>query len=1120
MLHGLIHLSLRHRAAVLLCAGALMVAAGFAMQRLPVDVFPELNAPTVVVLSEAGGLSADEVEAQVTVPIENAVNGLPGLRKLRSSSALGLSIVRAEFGWGEDLTSARQQVAERLSSAREILPPGVDAEISPLSSITGEIMLLSVTGTSEAVSPLELRSYAEFTLRPRLLSVPGVSQVVAIGGHLPEYQVECRQDRLRLYHLTLAEVVEAARQAHSTLSAGFLPNVRGEEIPVRQMAQITSPADISRTVVAWHDGVAVTIGDVAEVKLAATPSRGSASERGKIAAILSVQKAPGTNTLSLTAAIDHALDQAAGTVPAGMVINRHVFRQADFISLAVDSLLTVLRDAAIIISIVLLMFLLNVRTTLITLTALPLSLGLALIALWGLGLTVNVMTLGGLAVAIGGLVDDAIIYVENAFRRLGENHRLPVSQQRQAFAVIFDASREISGPMVFATVIIVLVFVPLLFLGGIEGRFFRPLGISYIISTLASLLVALTVTPALCRLLLSHRSGQGAPSHSDGAGAERRWADTMGEAHPPTIPPAQTAESSCDKASGVGRNGRRGEAPGDESFLVRWLKQLYTPSLAWALRWRRTVVLAAAALTALSLWLATSFGTSFLPSFREGTYTVFVMAPPGSSLAESERLAGGIERRLATVEGLTTVVRRTGRAERDEHAEPPSNSEIEVTVTRGYDPDAVRTAIDSVLADTPGITAIIGQPIEHRLSALLSGTPAAIAIDVVGDDLERLRAAARSIEAALRTVPGARDVAGNREVLVSTLPIRYRHDDLARVGLTPAAAAVQVQQALDGVEVAMVNQGSRRLALTVRLHPEERERIEQVRELVLVGPSGAQVRLYEVADLGIEQAANRISREGASRKVTVSCNVAEGANLGHLVGAVRQVVDPIAAGAGVTVRYGGQFEAQQEASRTIAVMGAGVVLLIFLLLAAALGSPGAAGLVLLNLPLSLIGGILAIFLSESAKPLANALSLIGLGGTYVAPVVSIASLVGFVTLFGIAVRNGILLVHRWQARIGAGEAVAAAVQGGSLDRLVAILMTALTAAIGLVPLALTAGKPGSEILAPLAVVVLGGLASSTLLNLYVVPAAFAWVFSKHGPTVVNDDAPPAGTAVIAPSITP
>ncbi len=1059
MFQALIHLSLRHRAAVLVCAGLLLAAAGFALARLPVDVFPELNAPTVVVLTESGGLSADEVEAQVTVPIENAVNGLPGLRKLRSSSALGLSIVKAEFGWGEDLHRARQQVAERLGAISESLPPGIHAEISPLSSITGEIMLLSVTAEkASGVTPLDLRAFAEFTLRPRLLAVAGVSQVVAIGGRLPEFQVECRQDRLLLYHLTLAEVVEAARQAHSTASAGFLPDVRGTEIPIRQSAQVRSVEDISRTMVAWHDGVPVTIGDVAVVKLAPMPSRGSASERGQVAAILSVQKAPGTNTIALTEAIDHALDQTTTAVPNGMLINRHVFRQADFIALAVDSLLTVLRDAAIIITIVLVLFLLNVRTTLITLTALPLSLGLAFVVLWLLGLTVNVMTLGGLAVAIGGLVDDAIIYVENVFRRLGENHHLPADRQRPAFTVIFEASREISGPMVFATIIIVLVFVPLLFLAGIEGRFFRPLGISYIVSTLASLLVALTVTPALCRLLLSH------------------------------LKPSQEREG----------------------FLVRWIKLAYAPALAWTLRWKRSVVLGAVGLTALSLWLASSFGTSFLPSFREGTYTVFVMAPPGTSLAESERLASGIERRLSTVEGINTVVRRTGRAERDEHAEPPSNSEIEVTVARGSDPDAVRAALDRVIADSPGVTAVIGQPIEHRLSALLSGTPAAIAIDVVGDDLERMREAARRIETALRELPGARDITGNREVLVTTLPIRYRHDDLARVGLTPAAAAEQVQQALDGVEVAMVSLGAQRLSLAVRLHAEERERIDQVRDLVLRSPNGTQVRLYEVADLGIEQAANRISREGAQRKVTVSCNVAEGANLGHLVAAVRARVDPIATEAGVMVRYGGQFEAQQDASRTIAVMGLGVVVVIFLLLASALGSPGAAALVLINLPLSLIGGILAIFIAESAQPLANAAALVGLSGTYVAPVVSIASLVGFVTLFGIAVRNGILLVYRWQARLAAGEGVEDAVQGGSLDRLVAILMTALTAAIGLVPLALTAGKPGSEILAPIAIVVLGGLASSTLLNLFVVPAAFAWVFAQRRPGTVTDDTPPGG----------
>lgn len=1045
MINALLQLSLRHRTAVLVAAGLAMLLAGFLVQRLPVDVFPELNAPTVVILSESGGLGADEVESQVTIPIENAVNGLPGLRALRSSSALGLSIVKAEFGWGEDLLKARQQVSERLSTVRSALPSGVQSEISPLSSITGEIMLLSVTSPDDSVGPLDLRSFVEFTLRPRLLSVPGVSQVVAIGGRLPEYQVECRQDKLAMYNLTMHEVITAAAQAHSTASAGFLPNVAGQEIPVRQTAQVRSVKDIASTVVLWHDGAPVTIGEVAEVKLAATPSRGSASERGKVAAILSIQKAPGTNTLTLTAALDKALDQLGPSVPKGLSINRHAFRQADFIAVAVDSLLSVLRDAAIIIAIVLMLFLLNVRTTLITLTALPLSLGVAFVVLWQMGMTINVMTLGGLAVAIGGLVDDAIIYVENAFRRLGENHHLPPERQRKVLEVIFEASREISGPMIFATIIIVLVFVPLLFLAGMEGRFFRPLGISYIVSTLASLLVALTVTPALCGLLLRH------------------------------LKPSQEREG----------------------FLVRFLKWIYEPSLAWALRWKRSVVLGAAALTGLSLWLAMSFGTSFLPSFKEGTYTVFVMAPPGTSLQESERLASGIERRLSLLDGINTVVRRTGRAERDEHAEPPSNSEIEVTVARGADPELIRARIDHVLAEIPGITAVIGQPIEHRLSALLSGTPAAIAIDLFGPDLERLRVTAKSVESALRELPGARDVAGNREILVPSLPIRYRHQDLARFGFTPAEAAEQVQEALDGVEVAMVSQDSRRLGLAVRLHPEERERLEQVRNLVLKSPSGVKVRLFELADIGLEETVSRISREGASRKVTVSCNVAEGANLGHLIAAVRKQVDPIVAQSGVMVRYGGQFEAQQDASRTIMVMGAGVILVIFLLLAAALGSGWVSALVLINLPLSLIGGIAAIFLAESANPFQNALALVGLGGPYIAPVVSIASLVGFVTLFGIAVRNGILLVQRWQVRMSEGEGVEQAVMGGSLDRLIAIVMTALTAAIGLVPLALTAGKPGSEILAPLAVVVLGGLITSTLLNLFVVPAAFAWVFSRR-----------------------
>jgi HME family heavy-metal exporter len=664
------------------------------------------------------------------------------------------------------------------------------------------------------------------------------------------------------------------------------------------------------------------------------------------------------------------------------------------------------------------------------------------------------MTLGGLAVAIGELVDDAIIDVENVLRRLRENTALPAQQRQSAVDVIFAASNEIRSSVVFATVIICMVFVPLLFLQGLEGRFFRPLGIAYIVSILASLVVALSVTPALCRFVFA-----------------RRFRDAAG---------------------GAGH---------DDGWLVRVLKARYQPLLRAALRRRGAVLAGAGVLTVASLVLASSFGSSFLPTFREGTFTVFLMAPPGTSLGESDRLARAVERQLVELEGVTSVTRRTGRAERDEHAEPVSSSEIEVTVARGGDQRAVRAGIDRVLANIPGITTMVGQPIEHRMSHILSGTPAAIAIDVFGDDLETLRGLAKEIESALKAIPGTRDVNANREVLVTSLPIRYRAQDLASAGLTPADAARQVRQALYGETVAEVSDGPRRTELVVRLAEDERERIEQVGDLTLrgagsTGSAGATVRLREVADIGPERTSNLIARENAQRKAIVSTNVADGYNLGELVAAVRTKVDPIVARAGCTVKYGGQFEAQQSASRTILLMGAVVAVIMFLLLQLATGRSRTALLVMLNLPLALIGGVAAIYLAESRPFIGNTLALLGVGDArYVAPVLSIASMVGFVTLFGIAVRNGILLVNHY-AHLELHERCTPedAVVRGSMERLVPILMTALTAALGLVPLALGGDRPGSELLAPLAIVVLGGLVSSTLLNLFVVPAGYALAF--------------------------
>jgi HME family heavy-metal exporter len=1062
MFRQLIAFSIHRSPIVLMLAAILLVWAGVRLPRMPVDVFPELNAPTVVVLTEAGGLAADEVEQYVTFPVETAVNGLPGVRRVRSGSAISLSLVWVEFDWGTDIYRARQFVAERLASVREQLPENAHAEITPVTSITGEIMLLALSAPDGATSDLDLRAFAEFDLRNRLLAVPGVAQVVAIGGELPEYQVNVSQERLLLYGLTVHDVVEAARGAHSTASAGYLPNVERQELPIRQAARVRSVDDIRATIVKYREGAPVTIGQVADVILGAAPKRGTAADRGRPAVVLSIQKSPGTNTLALTEAIDRTLDGVESALPSGVVLNRDVFRQSDFIERSLDNVIAVLRDATIIVTIILILFLLNVRTTIITLTALPLSLAAALLLLDWLGLTINVMTLGGLAVAVGVLVDDAIIYVENAFRRLSQASSAPEAEgtvahgtsaprDRARLEVIHAAAIEIVSPMVFATIIIVVVFVPLLFLQGLEGRFFRPLGLTYIVSILASLAVALTVTPAMCRHLLRGRPGRHGHGGSDGHAAR-------------------------------------------DGFLVRWLKRWYEPSLRWSIR-RRGIVLAGAGLaTAVALALGSTFGTSFLPEFNEGTFTVFLMAPAGTSLEESNRLAGGIERRLSELEGVRSVTRRTGRAERDEHAEPVSSSEIEVTVAPGVDKIALRRRIDAIIANLPGVTTMVGQPIEHRLSHVLSGTPAAIAINVFGENLATLRSLAREIETVLREVPGTRDVNASREVLVASLPIRYRHQDLAAAGLTPAGAAEQVQAALYGETVAEVNQGVRRYAITVRLAGAERERIEHVRDLLLRGEAGAIVRLSEVADIGPERTSNLIARENAQRKAVISVNVAEGSNLGDLVAEVRRRVDPIVRRAGYTVTYGGQFEAQQSASRTILIGGAAVVVAMLMLLQISTGSLRVAGLVLVNLPLSIIGGIVAIFLTESRNPAVNALALFRIGSApYAAPVVSIASMVGFVTLFGIAVRNGILLVNHYRHLRDGGAPLLEAIVQGSMERLVPILMTALCAALGLVPLALALGEPGSELLAPLAIVVLGGLISSTFLNLVVVPAGYALV---------------------------
>ncbi|MEM8713240.1 MAG: efflux RND transporter permease subunit, partial [Planctomycetota bacterium] len=749
------------------------------------------------------------------------------------------------------------------------------------------------------------------------------------------------QGRLRSLDLSLADIAEAARSAHSTKSAGYLPSVGGQELPIRVASRARSLNDIGVTPVPTKDGTALSLADVADVRLGPALKRGTASENGSQAVVISIQKSPGTNTLALTDALDDLFDQIEPALPDGMRLNRDVVRQSHFIDRAVDNVTSVLVEAVLIVLAVVALFLMNLRTTLITLTALPISLAVGLLVMDALGLGLNVMSLGGLAIAIGVLVDDAIIDVENVHRRLrgsfraeGQAKGSPAVRARRSFNdVVFDASNEIRPAMVFATVIIVAVFVPLLFLEGLEGRFFRPLALTYIVSILASLLVALTVTPALCQLLLRGRLG-----------------------------------------------GDRGSSEGP---LVRVLKGVYRPVLDAALRMRAAVLVVAAIGVAGAIAVASTFGTSFLPAFNEGTFTLFLMAPPGTSLEESNRLATHVEKQLVELEGVAAVVRRTGRAERDEHAEPVSSSEIDVRLDLDVDPSDVRQRIDALFASVPGITTMVGQPIEHRLSHVLSGTPAAVAISLFGEDLETLRRAAKRVEAELRRIDGARDVSAHREVLVRSIPVEYRRRDLAEAGLSAASAAEQVSRAIHGEVVAEVHDGPRRHDLVVRLVPEERDSIEDLKVLQLVGAGGARVRLGDVATVGVERSSNLITRENAQRKAVVSLNVADGSNLGDLVDTVRARIDPIARSAGLTVRYGGQFEARESAARTIVVSGLVVLAVMLMLLQISTGSLRAAFLVMLNMPLALLGGIAAVFLTGD-----------------VPPVLSIAGMVGFITLFG------------------------------------------------------------------------------------------------------------------------
>ena len=1025
MLDRLIRWSLQNRLAVLFGAAVLLALGAWAALTTPVDVFPDLTAPTVTVLTEAHGMAAEEVESLVTFPVETAVNGASGVRRVRSASSQGISIVWVEFDWGTDIFRARQVVSEKLQLVGAGLPPGVEPPVlAPVTSIMGEVLLVGLT--SEAHTPMEVRSAADWQVRRRLLAVPGVSQVVPIGGAVKAYQVLVDPSALQGYDVTLGEVVAAA-EASNLNAAGGVYQESGREVLIRGIGRAQDVGDIARTVIASRSGVPVLLGDVAEVRIGEQPRYGTASVDAEPAVILSIQKQPGANTLDLTERIADELAAIQAQLPDGMEVNPALFQQAGFIEVAVENVVEALRDGAILVVIVLFLFLWNIRTTFISVLAIPLSLAVALLVMKGLGATINTMTLGGLAIAIGALVDDAIIDVENVFRRLRENRQRPEGERHSALAVIYQASKEVRAPILNATLIITVVFLPLFFLSGVEGRMLRPLGFAYVVSIMASLFVAVTVTPVLCSFLLPD---------TDAVGRER------------------------------------------ESWLVEKLQARYSRTLDWVLGHTRGVLIGAAAFAVVALLAFPLLGRGFLPEFQEGTLVISAVTVPGTGIEESDRIGRQAEEILLAHPAVAGTSRRTGRAELDEHAQGANAAEIDVRLDLSeHEMDAVLDDLRDDLAVLPGTNITIGQPIGHRIDHMLSGTRASIAVKVFGPDLYELRRVAEGVRAAVEPIPGVVDLAVEQQADVPQLRVYADRARMASYGVTPAALGEAIDVAFAGEAVSQIREGQEAYDLVVRFDDDARGDAEAVRAALVDTPLGPRVRLDQIADVRSERGPNTITRENVQRKLVVSANVA-GRDVGSVVDEMQAAV---AAGVevpeGYFVEYGGQFESAQSATRTIALLSLLSLTLIFLLLYQQFGSARTALLLLVNLPLALTGGVFALLLT---------------GGE-----LNVAALVGFVTLFGIAVRNGILLVSHYQQLLAEGAPFREALVRGSLERLNPILMTALTAGLALIPLALGGGEPGKEIQTPMAVVILGGLLTSTVLNMVVVPALFARFSGEH-----------------------
>ena len=1037
MVNLLIRWSLAHRVPVLLMAGLLVVIGVFVTARMPVDVFPDLTAPTVTVIVEGHGISPKEMETQVTFPIEAAVNGAPDVRRVRSGTAVGIAVVWVEFEWGTDIYRARQTVAERLAAVSGSLPPQVEPpKLAPASSIMGEILFISLTSPSHGL--LELRTVATTQIRRRLLSIAGVSQVTPIGGDTKQYQVVLSSERLRAFGLSPTEVARALEETNENVAAGVLVSGPQETI-VEGIGRARTPEEIGKTVVALRGETSVRVADLGTVAVGAAFKRGvgAASRRGpgwepliESGVIVAIQKQPGANTLELTERLDGALAEIQASLPSGMHINTNLFRQANFIDNSVRNTTTALLEGAVVVTLIVVAFLASGRASVITLLALPLSLLTAVLVLRTLGGTINTMTLGGMAIAIGALVDDAIIDVENVVRRLRENNCPPAESRRSILEVVYEASVEVRSSIVLATFIIVLVFTPIFVLSGVEGRLLQPLGLAFTVALAASLLTALTVTPVLCSLFL---------------------------------PTSRTVRS------------------GAEPRMVQWLKALYARPLDWVMRHPFGVAVPSVGLLAASVFAASSMGRNFLPEFNEGALVVGLVTVPGTSLDQSNELAHLVEEALMRHPEIAAIGRRTGRAEEDEHVQGVEASEIDLTldmeapVRLGLprrSKDELLEALRADLAAVPGVQATFGQPISHRIDHMLSGTRASIAVKIFGEDLEELRSLGTQVESQMREVPGVVDLSTEQQAQVPTLRVEFDRDAIARHGVRIADLARALGLATRGEVVGQVLEGLNSFDLLVRVGDVGSASAETVAETLVDAPGGAKLPLKALARLVDDRSPNFISRENVQRKIVVMCNVA-GRDVRGVVDDIRRAIESrVKLPSGYYVEYGGQFESAETTTKLLSFLGIVIVAGIAGLLHITFRSARDALFILLNLPLALIGGVVGVYLTGGA--------------------LSVASMIGFITVFGVAARNGIMMVShiRHLQRVEGVESFREAVRRGAMERLAPILMTALAAGLALLPLALRGDEPGNEILTPMAIVILFGLLSSTLLNMLVVPALF------------------------------